>query len=613
MLVVGCLGALGGCGASRGDGPNRGLVDTNGGGGGLAGSGSGATASTSGSGAGSKGGSGGSGGTGGTGGSITIEDAGAGGACEREVTLQAVVLGEPAPFDLVIVADHSQSLAWSRDELSSGLHDLLTNVQGRAVRVFLLTPTQYGASSASARMPLTGAAVVAWQDPMTMAAYEDAMTTYAQSCTDADGASIACPDARGKVAYKQHGEWSFVMPEPIAMLTSSMTDAEFAAEQNAVADAILAIGGTGSPHEQPLCTLARYVGQEPNQLPENAVFVVISDEDDVSKPDDCLATLDSELKSFKTENGSTPCTSNCDVYRYSMTGHYLWERHPYTCSAYTDTGDLIPGTDMSSYYNYGYRASCDGVTPGPCTDSERAEIQPFCESGLKVSSCTVECASMDYPCRVDLPDASIDACAQAFKFNGTTWPNLPAYCATVGSDWHDCTGGGLTLTYDESFSGTDTLGALVPGADVSALGSYFKAKAAQLFGAGKFLVEGIVFEPGFSCSLGEGQSYATNIGQMIGDSTHLFPLCQSYAPALKGVLDFAQALIQTKFTLNLEDDEHVTAVVVIAKDGSERTLGASQYTFDETTGLLSIQTNVLRGTDANLRVEVTSDCRAIVR
>lgn len=56
-------------------------------------------------------------------------------------------LGEPAPFDLVIVADHSMSLAWSRDELSKGLQDLLANVEGRQVRVFLLTPTQYGASS----------------------------------------------------------------------------------------------------------------------------------------------------------------------------------------------------------------------------------------------------------------------------------------------------------------------------------------------------------------------------------------------------------------------------------------------------------------------------------
>src|SRR6185295_3732443 len=91
-------------------------------------------------------GGGGAAGRAGTSGQITVEEGGAGGDCEREVTLQAVVLGEPAPFDLVIVADHSQSLAWSRDELSSGLRELLTHAEGRDVRVFLLTPTQYGAS-----------------------------------------------------------------------------------------------------------------------------------------------------------------------------------------------------------------------------------------------------------------------------------------------------------------------------------------------------------------------------------------------------------------------------------------------------------------------------------
>src|SRR5213083_2298 len=78
-------------------------------------------------------------------------EAGAGAKCERNVSLAAVTLGEPQPFDLIIVADNSDSVAWSRNELSTGLHDLLTQVQGRAVRVFLLTPTQYGASSAAAQ------------------------------------------------------------------------------------------------------------------------------------------------------------------------------------------------------------------------------------------------------------------------------------------------------------------------------------------------------------------------------------------------------------------------------------------------------------------------------
>src|SRR5512140_3142168 len=57
--------------------------------------------------------------TSGSGGSLAGEasaSAGAGGErCRRDVSLTAVTIGAPAPFDLIIVADHSQSLAWSRD------------------------------------------------------------------------------------------------------------------------------------------------------------------------------------------------------------------------------------------------------------------------------------------------------------------------------------------------------------------------------------------------------------------------------------------------------------------------------------------------------------------
>ncbi len=79
------------------------------------------------------------------------------------------------------------------------------------------------------------------------------------------------------------------MPAPIAVLRPDITDAEFAAQRDAVEGAILANEGNGSPREQPLCTLARYINQDPGSLPANAVFLLIEDEDDVSVPRDCLA------------------------------------------------------------------------------------------------------------------------------------------------------------------------------------------------------------------------------------------------------------------------------------------------------------------------------------
>jgi len=554
-------------------------------------------------------------GAGGKGGPLDVSVSGAGGSpdCERQVTLQAVELGEPAPFDLVIVADHSMSLAWSRDELSKGLQDLLTHVEGRQVRVFLLTPTQYGASSAVATKALTGDAVVSWQDPVSGAAYEDAMTKYSQACSDPAGAPIACPDPRGKVPYKVKGTWAFDMPQPIAVIAPDMTPAAFAAEATAVQKAILAIGGTGSPHEQPLCTLARYVSQPSAQLPKNAIFLLIADEDDVSQPDECLLSYESALQAYKVEQGSAACNSSCDAYRYTMQGTRRWLRMPFTCAAFTDTGTRIAGTDKGSWYNLGTVTSCDSIVAGPCTAAERATIQPFCESGLTLAECTRECASQEQPCSVDLPQAGVDACSSSFTYNGQTWPNLAGYCGPQGSGWHDCTGGGIKLQYSESYSGTYSHVNVTPGTTNPAdIGAFFKSAAAKAFAGGNYLLEGILLEPSFSCKLGSGQSYAANLARFIGDPTHIFPLCESYAPALDGVLGFAQTLLQTEFSLDLKHDEHITAIIVIGKDGRERSLGAEAYAYDAASSVLKIEPASIASNDANLRVEITSDCRPIV-
>ena len=100
------------CGSSRRDhfGDNAAGTADPGGSGGLAAGGRGGAAG--------RGGAGGTGGmsSGGTGGDF-VEPPTDGGMtdadpeCQREVSLQAVTLGEPAPFDLIIVADHSGSLS----------------------------------------------------------------------------------------------------------------------------------------------------------------------------------------------------------------------------------------------------------------------------------------------------------------------------------------------------------------------------------------------------------------------------------------------------------------------------------------------------------------------
>jgi hypothetical protein len=599
--------AAAGCGSSKHDG--RGLETP------PAVAGKGALAGSGGKSFGGAGGGVGAGHTGVGGTIVMTEDAGAAGSsCERDVSLTAVVLGEPPPFDLVIVADHSGSLAWSRDELSSGLQNLLTDVRGRAVRIFLLTPTQYGESSSQALLPLQGTAVVPWQNPATGKAYEDAATNYSQVCTDPQGAVIDCPSALGPDPYHVVGTWSFAMPGPVAVLSSDMTDAEFAAEQGAVADAILAIGGTGSPHEQPLCTLGRYITQPASSLPAHAVFLVISDEDDVSLPSDCLVGFTADVRATKNESGTTPCGSGCDAYRYSMTGDSFAKGLPFECAAFDDLGNRIAGSEQTGYAYQGQLPSCDSIVPGPCSADEQQSVGFFCESGKVVIGCNRECStSTGLICSVDLHDPSVNACTDAFTLDNVRYANLAEYCASRGSGWKNCTGGGVNIQYGQSLSGSSSKQSLTAGATTLDMAQYFRSKADAAFSPGAYRTEAIVFEPSFSCALGTGQSYASNLAQLVADDTRLFPLCEPYAPALDGVLDFAQALIQTSFPLTLKDDEDVTGVTVADDHGAERALAGNDFTYDRTTSVLTIALSALRPTDATLHVEITSDCRPIVR
>lgn len=541
---------------------------------------------------------------------------GSGGACEREVSLVPVTFGGPQPFDLVIVADHSESLAWSQEELAAGLDDLLTHVQGRTVRVFLLTPTQYGESSSQARDPRTGEQFVSFAHLDTGIPYSPAATSYTQVCTDEAGLSIPCAELDGDKVGRLQGSWDFVMPPPIAHMTPELSAQEFAAEKTAVAQAILELQGTGSPQEQPLCTLNRYVAQAREALPDNAVFLVISDEDDASAPSDCLAEFETSwVRTTVSEIES--CESDCEAYTYSGLGPKVRERFRPVCMAFEDTGEPIAGTERT--LDLSLDPSSEECVPRSCSDEEIAELEPNCEVGHAVASCEVLCITyQEHGCGLALEgEGPIDACTQAFSYAGETYANLEAYCQQEE---------GLlsltTCTRREGFNRVEKVEVrneqshpqqLVAGSSTQALSQAFRAQADERFGADHYLVEGILLSPEFSCELGPGQSHATNLIDMIGDSTYVFPLCGSYAPALDGVLTFAQALVQTEFLIDLNRYEDISGVILTDNAGSERTLSEAQFDFDFEAQLLSLDPLSIQSNDTNLRVEVTAYCEPVVR
>ena len=543
---------------------------------------------------------------------IPVEPGGPPPECRRDVTLTGVTLLEPPPFDLVIVADHSGSLAWSREELAEGLADLLDNVRGRSVRVSLLTPTQYGASSALAQMPLSGDDIVLWKDPATGLAYENAMTEFTRTCTDFDGAPMTCPDILSSTPVQIRGEWSFRMPEPIALLTPNLDEAAFAAQQAQVSSAILGLGESGSSVEQPLCTLGRYVSQDQAALPGHAVFLIISDEDDTSLPRECLVGYDAEVR--ESAPSYTACsTEPCDAYRYSTSGRAKFQQLAMRCAAFDDVGNPIPGTEQAMGLSDGSSLGCDSLGAGPCTTEEFTKAAPFCETGLELVGCDRECIDTPLTCSLQRATRDIDLCTSSFQENGTTYQDLADYCTKV---WKitpgACSMSGVDLLPSQNATGGMTPRPLVHGSETAELSRYIHSNASAKLGPSNYLAEAIVFDPAFGCPVNSGQSYATNLVEFVGDRSKVFPLCESYAPALNGIWGFAQSLVTTSYPLKLKSDEHVTAVVVIGKDGAERSLAPSQYEHDEDTGILEIDRDAIRGTDSTLRVEVTSDCRKII-
>jgi len=275
---------------------------------------------------------------------------------------------------------------------------------------------------------------------------------------------------------------------------------------------------------------------------------------------------------------------------------------------------MRPGTENSDWDNDARVESCDEASPGPCSDAEWESVARGCDTGTEVFSCQRQCSINVLPCQVQLPDASVDACTEAFVYNGIEYKDLPEYCAlndrpATGA----CTSSGFNEVTSTSLTPRQRFTQVTPGFTTDHLAHHFLQEAKSQFGEGGFLVEAIVHDPSFSCELGAGQSYATNLSKIVADSSHLFPLCDSYAPALASVLGFAQSLIQTEFLLQLEEGESISQVLIEASDGAQRELPAASWTYDEATGTLRVDRSAITGTDSRLNVEVTSACIPIIK
>jgi hypothetical protein len=543
--------------------------------------------------------------------------------CHREVNLTAVSIGRPVPFDVVIVADNSDSLSWSRDSLSAGVRNLLAQVHGHEVRFFVLTTTQYGASSQGAVSPFDGKELVPWRDTITSAPYAHPVTDYTQACFDAKGATIPCPPPRSaSPAPLLKGTWQFRLPPPVAAITPDMTDAQIAAEQQKVSDAILALGGGGAPQEQPVCTLSRFISQDPAALPRHVVFVVLTDEDDTSPSEACLAGIEARHEPFMSDTPShwNFCNANCDKYSYWVTRPDFLEDDTYTCIPVDDTGQQHPERAVPKKTTFRRSEGCPNPPSGACDAGRLAAAQADCGTGTVVKSCGFTCAEAQGQmtgCDLDRPDDKVNLCTQPFDEAGKHYANLADYCRQkfMSDGWGNCTVYGLKADpISMSFSNTLSKKRLVTAAnDAPGMIAWFKGMADNLIGRGNYSVEAIVLDPAFTCPVRPGQSFATNLRQLATSADDVFPLCQDYAPALRRIQTFADVLIQNDFPLDLSVYEDVDSVVVTTRAGTQRTIPKTSYRYDRATHRLHFDPGVLGVQDQRLAVNVARYCEPVIK
>jgi hypothetical protein len=545
-------------------------------------------------------------------------------SCSRSVNLRGISITRPVPFDVIIVADNTDSLSWSRDSLSSGLKNLLAHVHGHEARFFVLTTTQYGASSQAAVSPITGKDIVSWRDPVTQVSYAKEMTAYQQDCTDGNGAPRACPKPPlvYSEAWNVKGTWKFTMPAPVAAITPDMDDTAIASEQKRISDAILALGGGGSEQEQPICTLLRYIGQDAAALPKHAVFVVLTDEDDSSPPEVCLAGYQAQKEVNASPN--VTCESNCASYVYLAHRPNQELDLGYTCVPTDDKGTAHPELATQKTLVLETISQCAGDAGSSaslaCNSSELTKATTDCGAGNVVQNCTHNCVvgKGSLQCNLIRSDNKIDACTQPFDWQGAHYLNMADYCSRKSGfgEW-TCQVQGLNPAPADAGFYTSYGESSIP-LNPSALSTAdmiktFKDSANRLIGSSHFSVETIILDPSFSCQVRSGQSYGTNLRTLASSSSDVFPLCEDYAPAVARIADFADYLIQTTFPLDLDPYEAVDTVVVTNKQSQKRTIATSGYKYDDKAKQLIFSPGALTAQDDTLAVNVARECHIIIR
>ncbi|HET9958738.1 MAG TPA: hypothetical protein VFQ61_29800, partial [Polyangiaceae bacterium] len=367
--------------------------------------------------------------------------------------------------------------------------------------------------------------------------------------------------------------------------------------------------------EQPICTLNRYINRPAPELPKHAVFLVLSDEDDISKPEQCLA----QYSYHPSPSGVTDseCQTGCDWYDYSMQFQQALQTIEARCVEVDDQGVPHPES-YSTIFGANSANICD-PNEHACSADDIALLKNACGPDSILGECSAKCdggAASIYSCTLRRPDLSLDLCNEAFTEGGTTYRNMADYCQRAQPDkspWQECSVTGIKQGGRTLYDGQDVLTKVVEASSLSDMIESFHDRARSAFGATGYFVESVIFDPSFSCSLQSGQSYGATLRQLASSPADVFPICSDYAPALQRIQGFAQKLVQNEFKLELKSDEELESVTVHSLAGGTRMLAATEYSFDRSTAKLVLKPGTLAPSDSTLDLLIADTCVELVR
>lgn len=497
-----------------------------------------------------------------------------------------------SPFKLLLIVDNSYTMSQSQAQLAQNIDSLLQPLAGKDVAIKIISTSEVssyetvvpGAHYFSYYFKADGTSkTLSGGISSTSAEYKDSQYTSAKML-------LQKKEANGM----------------IYQLASTDSNASVTAKINSIKNYIVMLGVNGNDNEQVMCPLAMHLFKRTQnsffQQGDKAAVVVLSDENDTSKYNDC---------NYQTgfDYGALTVSNKSDEFSYPVSGKSVKVFFNYvkiTPASYKDGLLVSPEkttteTDGSLVLDIGVVKQAD-IDNGTCIAKSQSHLRARGKvSNIDLSNTTVsrcEKITLTTQLKPTVSSPNTDLCDGVSKDTGGRtllqyaqfWSPNPAYTPSdvsglggpIKTETTDLVGCAKTVIpgttdYNRPASSVNT-----PIVDVksdNAFDQAIKNQMDSLFG-GKYFVSFIVNKNDNSCALKTGQSIGQryeSFKSLNSDHAQTVSICSdNYSSAMDQVAQFAVSVVTTKYALSLPANAQITKVKLISS-GVATILDSSKY------------------------------------